>query len=149
MRGKEEGYLHYLDDIKKIYYIHRMIQHIVFVALGGAVGSLLRYYFNYIFYKIEIFNISAGTITANMTGSFLIGLFFGYAMRHQVADSLRLFLVTGILGGFTTFSAFSLENMQLLKDYDIRHLLLNILTQNILGIALASAGYYAGKSISI
>jgi fluoride exporter len=125
-----------------------MMQHLIYVALGGAIGSVLRFAFNYSFHKIQLFNIAAGTLAANLSGSLLIGIFLGYTMKHAVSDPMRLFLVTGILGGFTTFSAFSLENMQLLKDGDFRNLLFNVLIQNVLGILLALAGFYSGKTIA-
>jgi CrcB protein len=124
-----------------------MIRYMLYIALGGALGSMLRFLFNYSFQYVKIFRVEGGTLAANLMGSFLIGVFFGYSIKQPVPDAARLFLVTGILGGFTTFSAFSLENMQLLKDGEVRNMILNMLTQNILGIILALAGYYSGKSI--
>jgi|LSQX01.1.fsa_nt_gb CrcB protein len=79
------------------------------VALGGALGSVLRYLANLWIQQ------PWSTLLVNLLGSFLIGLCALYFV-NGVNPLLRLALVTGILGGFTTFSAFSLESMQLLQQ---------------------------------
>ena len=90
-----------------------MMRQLLFVALGGACGSVLRFLCQRTFNTI-IFPY--GTITVNVLGCFLIGLFFGLLQRNLVSASAYLFLATGLCGGFTTFSAFSQESLLLLTE---------------------------------
>lgn len=80
------------------------------VALGGSLGSLLRYGVQ----KGLNAGFPIGTLTVNLLGCFLIGWFWAAAQR-QMSEEVRLFLMTGFCGGFTTFSAFTLESFQLLQ----------------------------------
>jgi fluoride exporter len=84
-------------------------------ALGGALGSVARYVLG--FYAGAAFGTAFpwGTLVINVTGSFLIGVLAElFALRWQVSPELRIFLIVGICGGYTTFSAFSLEVMTLI-----------------------------------
>ena len=78
----------------------------LFVGLGGAVGAMLRYAISLIPYKG---GFPLLTFVTNILGALIIGLIVGYASKRNVNDSLMLFLKTGLCGGFTTFSTFSLE----------------------------------------
>ncbi|MCI2112784.1 MAG: fluoride efflux transporter CrcB [Ruminococcus sp.] len=78
----------------------------LFVGLGGAVGAMLRYAISLIPYKG---GFPLLTFITNILGALLIGFIVGYASKRNVNDSLMLFLKTGLCGGFTTFSTFSLE----------------------------------------
>lgn len=78
----------------------------LFVGLGGAVGAMLRYAISLIPYKG---GFPLMTFVTNILGALLIGFIVGYASKRNVNDSLMLFLKTGLCGGFTTFSTFSLE----------------------------------------
>ena len=78
----------------------------LFVGLGGAVGAMLRYAISLIPYKG---GFPLLTFVTNIRGSLMIGFIVGYASKRNVNDSLMLFLKTGLCGGFTTFSTFSLE----------------------------------------
>lgn len=84
------------------------------VAAGGALGALGRYVVNVLAERVLSFlslgQIPLATFTVNMAGSFLMGLLAGgLLLRFPSSEALRAFLATGLLGGFTTFSAFSLE----------------------------------------
>lgn len=83
----------------------------VIVFLGGGLGSALRLGVNQLAVRLFGINFPFGTLTVNIVGSLLIGLIAGYFAHMSEASSQewRLFLTTGILGGFTTFSAFSLD----------------------------------------
>ncbi len=80
------------------------------VFLGGGLGSACRHGVNLISAQFPGSRYPVGTFCVNVLGSLLIGVFAEwFALRSQLPSNLRLFLITGILGGFTTFSAFSLE----------------------------------------
>lgn len=90
--------------------------HIFLVAAGGALGSVLRYLVG--LWTLRSFGPSFpwGTFTVNVTGSFLIGVLAEVIARKFGASAeMRVFLITGILGGYTTFSAFSLDAITLLE----------------------------------
>ncbi len=124
-----------------------MITNLFIVAMGGAIGTALRFLINAATIQFKIFNIAAGTLLVNLSGSYFIGVLFAFLLKNPNFTSLKFFFATGLLGGFTTFSAYSLENMQLIKDGDMKNALLNILTQNILGILLAYFGYLTGRAL--
>ncbi len=84
--------------------------HLLYVALGGAVGASLRHLVNLASLRLMGPNFPWGTLTANVVGSFAMGLFIEMLIRKLGgSQELRLFVATGLLGGFTTFSAFSLD----------------------------------------
>ena len=80
------------------------------VFLGGGIGSMLRHGVNLLCARLFGTAFPFGTLTVNITGSIVMGLLAGYfAFKGEASQSWRLFLMTGILGGYTTFSAFSLD----------------------------------------
>ena len=86
------------------------------VALGGALGSLARYFVGIYAGRLLGTAFPWGTLFINVTGSFLIGAFAeSFALRWDAAQSTRVFLVVGICGGYTTFSTFSLDVVTLLN----------------------------------
>jgi CrcB protein len=100
---------------------------ILLVALGGAIGSSLRYLVSLASGWLFGVGFPWGTLAVNITGSLAMGLVIGLAAsKFQLTNELRLFLATGILGGYTTFSAFSLDFALLFerKDYGLAGLYL-------------------------
>jgi fluoride exporter len=103
------------DDSYQISYLEErgsVNQHRSFVFfsvfIGGGIGSMLRHAVNQA--MAPLFGMHSGTLVVNVAGSFLMGLLAGwFAFRGSGGQGVRLFLATGVLGGFTTFSAFSLE----------------------------------------
>lgn len=90
---------------------------ILFVGVGGLLGSVCRYLIALFFAKQFPFAFPYGTFAVNIFGCFLIGLFYGLADQHNwLTPDLRLFLTTGFCGGFTTFSSFAFENLKLLQS---------------------------------
>lgn len=91
-----------------------MIRNLLLIALGGAVGSVLRY-------LVSSLNtlFPWGTFTVNILGSLLIGLLAGLVSKGMLSPELKLLLVTGFCGGFTTFSTFANESFSMVKAGDI------------------------------
>jgi CrcB protein len=94
-----------------------MGKQLIFIAVGSAFGGVLRFLISKWMNAAVASPFPYGTLAVNLTGCFLIGLFYGIALKHpSTSPSVMLFLTTGFCGGFTTFSAFSYENLQLLKS---------------------------------
>lgn len=90
------------------------------IAAGGAIGAVARYAMGAYVLRYAGAGFPYGTLAVNLLGSLLIGLIAGYFVREgvEVKPALQAFLITGVLGGFTTFSAFSLETLTLLNRGD-------------------------------
>ena len=116
-----------------------MIKNILLIGLGGAIGSISRY-----LVSLLLLNKSfpVATLLINVSGSFIIGLIAAYALKNEwFVANWKLFLATGICGGFTTFSAFSLENLQLLQQGKYLWALLYIAASILLGLLATFFGY--------
>lgn len=95
-----------------------MKTNLILIGLGGALGSVMRYLTSsYVLKQFPSLLFPYGTFAVNVIGCLIIGIAYGMSERFQwFSPSLRLFLVTGFCGGFTTFSAFAYENMRLLEE---------------------------------
>jgi fluoride exporter len=94
-----------------------LFKNILWVGLGGALGSITRYLGYKYITQLYPQSFPIGTFVVNILGCFLIGLFYGLANKHEYfTPAFRLFVMAGFCGGFTTFSAFTLESMQLLNQ---------------------------------
>jgi fluoride exporter len=116
---------------------------ILSVALGGALGAAGRYGILQLLGTVDDGGLPWGTFAANALGSLLLGAVVCFAARGAFSEGQRLFLAVGLLGGFTTFSFFSYENLELLRDDRFAALIANTLGQLVLGIALATTGFAA------
>ena len=122
----------------------------LWVAVGGAIGSVLRYAVNIAAPRMMGNDFPWATLTVNVAGSFLIGLFSAF-LAEKFADQpdLRLFLTTGVLGGFTTFSAFSLDVFGLMQRGENSMALVYLLASVSLSIIAVFGGFMVSRALSI
>ena len=125
---------------------------ILYVALGGAIGSSLRYLsgitLNKYFASTIVNYTFLTTLFVNLLGSFFIGFVGAQAgVKFQINNYAKLFIFTGLFGGFTTFSSFSLDNLKLIQDGAITLGITNVIIQPILGLILVSIGWKIGSII--
>ena len=113
----------------------------LYIMTGGALGSLLRYLTSMFIQRSTSEFFPWGTLAVNLIGAFFIGMLWCIIGTSNNHPDLRFFFITGLLGGFTTFSIFSFECMDLLKAGAIKYAFLYILASNIGGITLAFFGY--------
>ena len=122
------------------------MKNVLLVFLGGGLGSSLRYLISKYLNQLEN-SIALGTFAVNILGSLLIGIIMGFALKNDTPSStLTLLVATGFCGGFTTFSAFALENYQLLKTGDITNFIVYTLGSVALGIVAVFIGIWLVKS---
>ncbi len=117
---------------------------LLLVGLGGFLGTLFRYGFNVL---IKSPNFPISTFLANIFGCLLIGLVIGLAQKMAISDNIKLFLTTGFCGGFTTFSAFALENQKMMASGNIGQALVYILASLVLSILMVYAGLIIGEKL--
>jgi len=93
------------------------MKQLLWVGIGGFLGSIARYKLGgFVLHRSEAWNFPLSTFTVNLLGCFVIGVLAGLVERHDLfSPTMRLFLFTGILGGFTTFSAFAYEGIFLVR----------------------------------
>lgn len=116
-----------------------LLKNFLLVGLGGAAGSMLRYAV-YVLFPVKDFPLA--TLLVNIIGSFIIGAVIAYSISSEFfLNNWKLFLATGICGGFTTFSAFSAENILLLQNGKYGIAMLYIILSVVTGIAAAWLGF--------
>lgn len=121
-----------------------MITKIMLVMLGGSVGALTRYIFSSLAFLFFGSRFAWGTLLVNLLGCFLVGMLFGIFERSSQSQvpHLRILFMTGFLGSLTTFSTYALETVHLFHTRGALMSLLNILTNNILGVVLVLVGMW-------
>ena len=125
-----------------------MTKILITVFLGGGLGSLMRYGMQAAMHgRISPFLFPWATLSVNILGSFLIGIFYVLSARFNLSDETRLFLTTGLCGGFTTFSTFSHEGMTLIRQGNYGTFLLYVTLSVALGVAAAFAGGWTGTML--
>lgn len=125
-----------------------MLKQLLFVALGGGVGSCFRYLVSLWFSKSFTGIFPWGTFVVNITGCFLIGFLMDAVSRDaSLENDLRLLLVVGVCGGYTTFSTFSAENLRLFENGNYVTLTVYVLASVILGLLAVFGGNILSKTI--
>jgi CrcB protein len=121
---------------------------LLIIAVGGGIGTLARYLVSGLDYKYSSGVFPLSTLIVNLSGSFIIGLLWGFSERFSVSPHMRMFLFIGVLGGYTTFSTLSLETFNLLRNNEYRIAFLNIFITNIIGIMLVLGGFIISKHLT-
>lgn len=124
------------------------LQRVLWLALAGACGTVSRFAVYELASKTKVAHLPLGTFTVNILGSFLFGLIYVLAQRKMsISSEMRIILLVGFMGAFTTFSTFAFETARMLKASQWALACGNVLGQTVLGIGALGIGVYVGKSI--
>ncbi len=119
-----------------------MLKNILIIGSGGFVGSVARYLVSQLNLTVSFHSIPVGTLLVNIIGSFAIGFLTGIAEKSMIlTPEWRLFLMVGLCGGFTTFSAFANENLMLMHSGQFLSVLLYTGLSIFLGFLAVYLGY--------
>jgi fluoride exporter len=121
---------------------------ILWVILGGAIGSLMRYAVSLWVKPESSLAFPVHTLLVNAVGCLVIGFVFSFLLTVPNEQYVRLFIVTGILGGFTTFSSFGLESFYLFQHKEFVKAVIYIILSNVLGLVAVWCGYSIHKLIA-
>lgn len=123
-----------------------MLKELLLIGAGGFIGSVARFLVSRLNTRVDWFSIPIGTLTVNVVGSLLIGFLIGISEKSPILTvELRMFLMVGLCGGFTTFSSFTGENLMLLRNGQIFPLLLYTGLSILLGFTAVYLGYLSTK----
>ena len=119
---------------------------ILAIGAGSFIGGVSRHLLSLLIQAKTTTNFPFATLTVNIIGCFFIGIVFGFFDKGQISNEWKLFLATGILGGFTTFSAFSNETFVLFREGHTNDATLYILASVFLGLAATYIAYWTVKN---
>jgi CrcB protein len=129
-------------------YPETKMQSILFVFLGGGLGSVTRFLLGRWITSLHAQDFPWGTLAVNVTACLALGLLVGIADQKQIiSPPMRLFWTVGFCGGFSTFSTFSMESLQLMQSGLTTSLLLYVSFSLLLCVAATFAGIYAGENV--
>jgi len=120
---------------------------LLLIGAGSFAGGIFRYLLSQFVQTKTFSTFPFGTLTVNIIGCFFIGIVFGLAGKGNISHEMRLFLATGLLGGFTTFSAFSNETFVMFRDGQYWLAIIYILLSILVGLAATFLGNVTTKII--
>jgi len=119
---------------------------VLLIALGGSIGAVARYGLAGLVQRFTSPYFPFGTFTVNIVGCLVFGMLAGLGeQRFALGPQARAFLLIGLLGGFTTFSSFTFETFQLLRDAEVAPAALNAVGQVIIGLAALWTGFVVAR----
>jgi len=125
-----------------------MIRSLILIGIGSFTGGICRFLCQIFVQKHYPTSIPLGTLGVNIIGCFLIGIIYGLGNRGNIlSPELRLLTATGFCGGYTTFSSFAYENINMLQDGEFFYTALYILLSVVIGFAAVYAGVLFTKII--
>jgi len=125
-----------------------MLTKILYLSIGGAAGTLSRYYLSGIVQRMVGSSFPLGTMAVNLLGCLLFGSVWGFFESRLLPGSeLRLLMLTGFMGAFTTFSTYMFETAELVKYSQIAMALANVVGQSVLGLTFVLAGIALGRAL--
>lgn len=120
---------------------------LLLIFLGGGIGSACRYLVSTTINRHLCDSFAWGTMTVNLIGCLLIGFLVGLIDRSILPKEYRLILISGFLGGFTTFSSFSLESIGMFREKAIGEGVLNVGVNIMLGFGLTLIGFFVSRKV--
>ncbi len=123
------------------------MKNIIYIFIGGGAGSIFRYLIQLAINQSVMTKFPLGTFVVNIIGCFLIGAFYSLSERLNLSNEVRLLLTVGFCGGFTTFSTFSTENLNLLRENLYGTFFLYTFLSVVVGIVSVFAGIWVVKSL--
>lgn len=117
----------------------------IIIFIGGGLGSLARFFVGKSVPNALFYNFPVATLIVNLAASFILGLFIGHEMNAKLEFNYRALIAIGFCGGFSTFSTFSADSLQLLQNSRYFEALLNICLNVFLCILVTFVGVYLGK----
>lgn len=126
-----------------------MFRNLLFIGIGGFIGGVCRYLLQQYVQNNYPSSIPLGTLIVNIIGCFVIGLVYALSEKgNLLSPEMRLFIATGVCGGFTTFSSFAYENVRMVIDGQFLYALLYVSLSVIIGFGAVHAGILFIKLIS-
>lgn len=123
------------------------MKQLILVGLGGGLGSVFRYLTSMLTAKYYSQSFPLATFITNVLGCLIIGLLIGYFGQQEGNQNLKLLFITGFCGGYTTFSTFAAENINLLQNHQYLTLVAYTLASVLIGFLAVGLGLMLAKSL--